>query len=150
MKKDRLSRLVVYLRKDLERGLDMTGEGPVISMPKVRGECSVPGCGRPHYAMGLCMAHYKRKRLGQALDVPIGQARPRLKPGAQVPVATKITPEAKRRLDYEAERQGVSPYVFLNMLIEKFAEVTSKHDRVAEPPAKYAPTKPNRKRKPRT
>lgn len=36
--------------------------------------CTVPGCGRPHAAKGLCAAHYKRKWRGGPLDadVPVG------------------------------------------------------------------------------
>ena len=30
--------------------------------PSGRRSCTVAGCGRPHHARGLCLAHYQRRR----------------------------------------------------------------------------------------
>lgn len=30
--------------------------------PNGRRSCTVAGCGRPHHARGLCLAHYQRQR----------------------------------------------------------------------------------------
>lgn len=37
---------------------------------KKRGVCSVPGCGKPHNAHGLCKQHVARKRRGGDLSAP--------------------------------------------------------------------------------
>jgi hypothetical protein len=36
--------------------------------------CAVDGCGRHHYAKGLCSAHYQRVRAGIPFDVPMRRA----------------------------------------------------------------------------
>lgn len=36
--------------------------------------CSDPDCDRPHYGLGLCRAHYRRRRRGSHLTGPIGSA----------------------------------------------------------------------------
>ena len=36
-----------------------------------RGTCTLPDCGRPHYARGLCHTHYDRKRNGRVLSAPV-------------------------------------------------------------------------------
>jgi len=33
--------------------------------------CTVPGCGRPHNARGLCMGHYRRARVGAPVTAPM-------------------------------------------------------------------------------
>lgn len=38
---------------------------------KVKGTCSQPDCGREVKALGLCSAHYSRKRAGKDMDGPV-------------------------------------------------------------------------------
>lgn len=33
--------------------------------------CSIDGCGRPAFRAGLCAGHYRRKRRGLLVDVPL-------------------------------------------------------------------------------
>lgn len=35
---------------------------------RIRGKCTVPGCGRPHCARGLCNTHYARSRRRTGLE----------------------------------------------------------------------------------
>jgi hypothetical protein len=39
--------------------------------------CSIEGCERPHKAIGLCQAHYRRHRLGHSMDVQDRPGAPR-------------------------------------------------------------------------
>jgi len=36
--------------------------------------CTEPGCERPHHALGLCIAHWRRARRDSTLTGPIGSA----------------------------------------------------------------------------
>lgn len=130
MRTFRLETKVRATRLALIRAIQAANQGLnlVPQMPRVRGLCSIPGCGRPHYSLGYCQAHYKRKRQGQDLNVPIGGIKRRLREGANTSVATKVSPRAVEILDAAAKRNGVSRYVFLNMLLEEFVKVEQKHE----------------------
>lgn len=38
-------------------------------MPRLRGTCSVEGCGRPHFGLGLCSMHWQRQRNNGTLEL---------------------------------------------------------------------------------
>jgi hypothetical protein len=77
------------------------------------GECRGPGCGRPIYAKGLCLAHYHQtRRAGERGEEPA------LKPvrgdaPALVAVSLRVTPEVKDAVqrDPDGARQALEAWL---------------------------------------
>lgn len=95
-------------------------------------ECSVPDCGRPPVARGLCQGHYQRARrtfMNLGADPtriedwsehqdPRLQERLHKEPRGDEQVAFRLAPDIYARLAQEAERRGQSLYGFARSIIE--------------------------------
>lgn len=83
-------------------------------MPKP-GTCSVPKCGRPVYAKGLCPAHYHRERRGAASDKPVRRRDPS---EPVVPLSLKVRAGTKDRLQELADERGTTLYALVAEILD--------------------------------
>ncbi len=78
--------------------------------------CTVPGCGRPLRAMGLCQTHYKHKRKhGKLLPIKVKR------PPREVTVkyaGLSLTPEAADVLKRESRRLNIAPNALITDIVE--------------------------------